>query len=131
MHSTIFSATHAPDPADADRAVPAYSEIPAEFTSGASPWCAWQQEWCFTGFQAAPEPKPGVNKTQAWAAVKAIQMAFHLDHRHRDAAVAYLASQWFLAPGPVSIATSGLVGGSPAARLHSAAHHGSTSPQVH
>lgn len=78
--------------------MPAYTIIPEEFKRQSNPWVRWQNEWFFDGLKAAPEPLDGIDGKAAMRHLRYIQTSFDTRHEHKEAAVAYLASKWFLKP---------------------------------
>ena len=78
--------------------MPAYKDIPDEFKRGASPWCQWQSDWFFKGLSALPTARSGIDGKRAMRHLATIQRSFEPAHEHKEAAVAYLASQWFESP---------------------------------
>lgn len=80
--------------------MPAYSAIPAEFRSGHGYWCEFQSKWFFEGLDknALPTPKEGIDRDAAMRHLAAIQRSYEPKHEHKAAAVAYLASLWFVTP---------------------------------
>jgi hypothetical protein len=79
-----------------DDLMPAYHDIPAEFKSINNEWSKWQSMWFFEGLEATPVPKEGIDAHKAMLHLAAIQRSFIPRHKHKAAAVAYLASLWFL-----------------------------------
>ncbi len=79
--------------------MPPMDEIPSEFRNHSmSGWNRWQAEWFFNGLKELPVAKDGVDQHLAIRHLKAIQGSFEPKHEHKEAAVAYLASLWFVAP---------------------------------
>ena len=80
--------------------MPSMDEIPEEFhtTTFDNEWNKWQTQWFFNGLKESPEPKDGIDQKQAMRHLATIQGSFEPKHEHKEAAVAYLASLWFVAP---------------------------------
>lgn len=80
--------------------MPVYSSVPEEFKRSSNPWCEWQAKWFFSGLKGTklPKAKPGIDRDMAMAHLAAIQGSWDCKHEHKQAAVAYLASKWFVAP---------------------------------
>lgn len=77
--------------------MPAYGDIPAEFKRDRNTWVRFQQEWFFCGIAGATvETRDGVDAKAALRHLKAIQSSWEPKHEHKEAAVAYLASLWFV-----------------------------------
>ena len=83
---------------DMERLLPPMAEIPAEFKRDSNPWVKWQMSWFFRGLEKFPEAKPGIDGGAAAVHLKTIQGSFEPAHEHKTAAVAWLASQWLVAP---------------------------------
>ena len=60
-------------------------------------WMNFQNEWFFYGLSEKTKiyVKEGIDGEQALRHLKVIQCTFACKHEHKEAAVAYLASQWF------------------------------------
>jgi hypothetical protein len=78
--------------------LPAYRDIPDEFTNEHHVWCKWQAKWFFKGLTQYPEPKEGIDLNLAVLNLKCIQGSREPKHEHKMAGVAYLASLWFKSP---------------------------------
>jgi hypothetical protein len=80
--------------------MPGMDQIPEDFhrdRGDARPWVEFQRRWFYDGIAAgkvAITAKPGIDKTLALRHLTAIQKSFEPRHEHKEAAVAYLASQW-------------------------------------
>lgn len=90
-------------PARVEHLMPAWADIPEEFrneTGDAVRWVKFQRDWFFRGLPKGTRfvAKPGVDGTAAMRHLKAIQGSFEPKHEHKEAAVAFLASQWFAKP---------------------------------
>lgn len=83
-------------------AVPPLSAIPIEFRDdGPNRWCQLFTAVFYFGSQIKHErlaliPRHGVNAEDAWGALVVLARCFDIKHEHKEAAWAYLASQWFL-----------------------------------
>lgn len=76
--------------------MPAYDDIPDEFKHSNNPYVRLQMEWFFKGLSKNKlKAKPGVDANKAFRHLSAIQGSFDPRHEHKEAAVAYLMSQWF------------------------------------
>jgi hypothetical protein len=76
--------------------MPAYKEIPMEFREGHTKWNQVFNDWFFHGLKNATfRPKEGIDPEKALRHLKAIMSSFWPKHEHKEAAVAYLLSQWF------------------------------------
>ena len=95
---TPIPAALAAFPARLGDLMPPYDTVPSEFKSSSNKWVNWQQEWFFRGLDAFPEAKPGIDVNVAGNHLAAIQGSFEPKHEHKQAAVAYLASLWLVAP---------------------------------
>jgi len=81
-----------------DKFLPPYNEIPEEFKdNGDSKWLKFQRDWFFRGISNLhATTRDGVDRSEALAHLAAIQRSFEPKHEHKEAAVAYLASRWFI-----------------------------------
>jgi hypothetical protein len=84
---------------------PLMKDCPSEFRHPY--WSKWQRTWFFEGLKEYPAPKDGVDLRKAMRHLTAIQRSFEPKHEHKEAAVAFLASQWFDVPREGSIAAEG------------------------
>ena len=82
---------------DMDKLMPKIHTIPDEY-EGKDKWESWQSDWFFSGLKARPTPKEGIDIEDAMRHLSAIQGSWEPKHEHKQAAVAYLASQWFKNP---------------------------------
>ena len=83
-------------PCDVSKLMPKYAYIPDEFKRGNNKWNRLAREWFFVGVKALNiTPKPGIDKTTALRHIKTIIGSFEPKHEHKEAACAYLMSQWF------------------------------------
>lgn len=98
MNPQPISDVEAAFPADVEKLMPNYKDIPDEFKRSSNKWNAWQSKWFFTGLKAFPDAKDGVDSGAAVRHLKAIQGSWQPKHEHKQAAVAYLASLWFTEP---------------------------------
>ncbi len=85
-------------PGSVTHLMPPMKDIPEEFKSGGSPWEVFQANWFFKGLKQTPKAKPGVDAETAYFHLHCIQGSFEPKHEHKKAAVAYLASLWFVSP---------------------------------
>lgn len=85
-------------PASVADLMPAWDDIPEEFRRlNARPWSDITSEWFFRGLPGNVEfyPTDGIDPAKAIRHLKAILGSFEPKHEHKEAAVAYLMSQWF------------------------------------
>lgn len=97
--------------------MPKYDDLPEEFKRfpGHTPWNQAVSTWFFKGAKFCEfagkgedrqptgieiggvkfKPKEGVNGTQALAAIVSVLKSFEPKHEHKEAACAYMLSQWF------------------------------------
>jgi hypothetical protein len=76
--------------------IPRYDEIPDEFRRGHTKWNKLFSEMFFCGLRKLNlVPNDGVDADKAWAHLRTISGSFEPKHEHKEAAFAYLASQWF------------------------------------
>ena len=76
--------------------VPKYSDIPDEFKKGKHKWQKLIITWFFRGIKIIEKtPKSGVDANQALRHVGFILRGFALAHEHKEAACAFLLSEWF------------------------------------
>ena len=78
--------------------MPPMSEIPAEFKNHRNTWVKLQSDWLFHGLDksATFQPRDGIDGACALRHLAVIQNSFEPKHEHKEAAVAYLASLWFV-----------------------------------
>lgn len=77
--------------------LPPMSAIPDEFKQSSfdSKWHKFQSDWFFGGLtNLRVTTKPGIDEGTALAHLAAIQRSFDPSHKHKIAAVAWLASLW-------------------------------------
>lgn len=72
-------------------------KIPAEFKSGGNKWAQIASRWFFQGLPGGTEfvPKDGVDVHKAMMALRCALGSFEPKHQHKEAAVAYMLSEWF------------------------------------
>lgn len=79
--------------------MPAMEAIPDEFKRRNTEWNKLVSAWFFCGLKSLElTPKEGVDQSKALLHVKAIMVSFEPKHEHKEAACAYLLSQWFTDP---------------------------------
>lgn len=84
-------------PARVKHLMPPMLQIPAEFRNGRSPWCRLASDWFAHGLRdPAFHMTPGIDGNNATRQLSAILRSFEPKHEHKEAAVAYLASLWFV-----------------------------------
>lgn len=85
-------------PASVRHMMPEYKEIPEEFRNWNRPnkWGKLVATWFFRGLKNVQyKPKQGIDQKKALRHIKAIMGSNAPKHEHKEAAVAYLLSQWF------------------------------------
>jgi hypothetical protein len=76
--------------------MPEYAEIPKEFKAGRTKWNQLFADCFYSGLKSLElTPKEGIDKNKAWAHIRYIMGSWEPKHEHKEAAVAYLLSQWF------------------------------------
>jgi hypothetical protein len=92
----IFEVTDADCAFPTARNIPPKEEIPREFWNGHTIWNECFNDWFYSGIRAEQLiPKEGVDKNKAIRAIKSIIGSWEPKHEHKEAAVAYLLSEWF------------------------------------
>lgn len=75
--------------------MPAMKDIPKDFPNRRK-WKEVMGHWFFCGIKNAKwTPKPGVDQGKALAAIRTVLGSFDPKHEHKEAAVAYMLSEWF------------------------------------
>jgi len=85
-------------PVDVYKLMPSYDDIPDDFKNDRNQWVKWQGKWFFEGLKSMPTAKDGIDGDTAIRHLSSIQGSFQPKHEHKQAAVAYLASLWFIQP---------------------------------
>jgi hypothetical protein len=76
--------------------MPKYEDIPDEFKRGHNKWCQLVSDAFFCGIKDIKfKPKEGVDEKKAWRHFRTILGSWEPKHEHKEAACAYLLSQWF------------------------------------
>jgi hypothetical protein len=76
--------------------MPEMKDIPQEFKHGRTKWNILFNQMFFNGVKELRlAPKTGVDTQKAMAAIRAIMASFEPKHEHKEAACAYLFSEWF------------------------------------
>jgi len=76
--------------------MPSKEEIPKEFWRGDTKWNKIFSQMFFSGGKFTKmTPKEGVDSTKAMRAIKSIMGSWSPKHEHKDAAVAFMLSEWF------------------------------------
>jgi hypothetical protein len=80
--------------------LPPYDSIPDEFKRmRGNKYTDFVSRWFFDGLKegdlARLTAKPGIDRTQAMAAISAALRSFEPKHEHKEAGCGYLLSQWF------------------------------------
>lgn len=85
--------------------MPKYEDVPDEFKRTNNPFVRAVSSWFFSGAKGreggieiagkAYNAKPGVNAAQALAAIRSVLGSFEPKHEHKEAACAYMLSEWF------------------------------------
>jgi hypothetical protein len=93
--------------------MPKYETIPEEFKKWhGNAYVDAVSTWFFKGAKSAPNgieiggktftAKAGVDKTKALTAIKSVLGSFEPAHEHKEAACAYMLSEWFDIEPPIS-----------------------------
>jgi|SRR5579864_1352258 len=84
-------------PTHVERMMPPMGDIPDEFKH--YPLTKWNQlfnDWFFTGVKNLQlKPKEGIDKNKALRHIRMVMGSFEPQHEHKEAAVAFLLSEWF------------------------------------
>lgn len=85
--------------------MPKYETVPDDFKRGSNVYCRAISSWFFSGAKGTPDgliigdakfsAKPGVDRNKALAAIKAVLGSYEPKHEHKEAACAYMLSEWF------------------------------------
>jgi hypothetical protein len=76
--------------------MPDKEDIPEDIIQGRSKWCRVTSDWFFCGLRGAKwTSKEGIDQAKALRHVGAILGSWEPKHEDKEAAVAYLLSQWF------------------------------------
>jgi len=86
--------------------MPKYETLPADFKRhNGNDYVKAVSSWFFSGAKATPDgliidnmkftAKPGVDRMKALAAIKAVLGSFEPKHEHKEAACAFMLSEWF------------------------------------
>lgn len=77
--------------------MPAYADIPADFCRMSNKWNRIFRRWFASGLSEKAEfvPKPGVDAAKALRHIGAVMRSYEPQHEHKEAAVAFLLSEWF------------------------------------
>ena len=79
--------------------MPKYDDIPDEFKNLNKPtkWNRLVTDWFFRGLRKLDiTPKDGVDKAKALAHIRCIIASFEPRQEHKEAAAAFLLSEWFV-----------------------------------
>ncbi len=83
-------------PASVKHMMPKWEEIPEEFKRGHGKWNDLMSDWFDRGLKSlSVTPKEGIDQNKAIRHLSCILRSFEPKHEHKEAAVAYLMSQWF------------------------------------
>ena len=84
-------------PASVSNLMPPMDEIPAEFKRhDGTKWNCLFSDMFYRGLSdISLTPKDGIDPETAWRHISAISGSYEPKHQHKEAAVAYLLSQWF------------------------------------
>lgn len=86
-------------PCNVRELMPKWEDIPKEFrdSNSRSQWNRFMSDWFYSGLESYDlKPRDGVDVAKALRHLRTILGSFEPKHEHKEAAVAYLASQWFL-----------------------------------
>lgn len=85
--------------------MPKYETVPDEFKRHSNPWVQAVSHWFFVGAKAHPggieidgvkyTAKPTVDARAALSAIRAVLGSFEPKHEHKEAACAFMLSEWF------------------------------------
>jgi len=83
-------------PTNVTHLMPPQDEIPREFEHGDTKWNHLFNDMFFRGVKiVSMTPKEGIHPTDALRHIRTIMGSFEPQHEHKEAACAYLFSQWF------------------------------------
>lgn len=83
-------------PAEIQHLLPTREQIPPQFWRGHTPWNKLFSDWFYGGITiTALMPKPEIDTQVAMRHLRAIIGSYQPQHEHKEAAVAYLLSEWF------------------------------------
>lgn len=83
-------------PATVLHLMPKYEDIPEEFKATDTKWNRFFRHAFYFGVSKLEfRTKPGVDPEKAYRHVRTIMGSFEPKHEHKEAAVAFLLSQWF------------------------------------
>lgn len=84
-------------PAQVSHLMPKWEDIPGEFKRhNGTKWNKIFSHWFFNGVKnLVMTPKDGIDSNKAFRHIRCIMGSFEPKHEHKEAAVAYLMSQWF------------------------------------
>lgn len=75
--------------------MPKMKDIPKDFPNRRK-WGQVMNDWFFNGLKNAKwTPKAGVDQGKALAAIATVMRSFAPKHEHKQAAVAFMLSEWF------------------------------------
>lgn len=85
--------------------MPKYETLPDDFKRGHNEYCDAVSAWFFSGAKGTPDgliidgvrftAKAGVDRDKALRAIKAVLGSFEPKHEHKEAACAFMLSEWF------------------------------------
>lgn len=86
--------------------MPKYETLPADFKRhNGNDYVKAVSSWFFSGAKPTPDgliidgmkfsAKPGVDRMKALAAIKAVLGSYEPKHEHKEAACAFMLSEWF------------------------------------
>lgn len=85
--------------------MPKYADVPERFKRSSDPYVSAVSSWFFSGAKGAPNgliidgvtytAKAGIDVKDALRAIKAVLGSFEPRHEHKEAACAYMLSEWF------------------------------------
>ena len=83
-------------PTDVLSLMPDKADIPEDITRRRSKWCQVASDWFFRGLKNAKwTPKEGIDPNKALRHIGTILGSWEPKHEDKEAAVAYLLSEWF------------------------------------
>jgi hypothetical protein len=81
--------------------MPSYDTVPDQYkVLQGNPYVDLVKKWFYDGLDdlSILEPKDGINKVLALAAIRSVLCSYEPKHEHKMAACAYMLSEWFKKP---------------------------------
>lgn len=90
------TAVQASFPTDVSMLMPKYQDIPEEFRDRHTKWNKLFADFFYFGLEKLElTPKEGVDRDKAMLHIQTVMGSWEPKHEHKEAAVAYLFSEWF------------------------------------